>query len=64
MQKFSCKSNWEVYHNFLKWYSMYIEGRKHTKTEQGVLSFAKILRNGKISQLYILAMITIQSDVC
>lgn len=43
---------------------MYIEGRKHTKTEQGVLSFAKIIRNGKISQLYILTMITIQSDVC
>ena len=43
---------------------MYIEGRKHTKTEKGVLSFAKMIRNGKISQLYILAMITIQSDVC
>ena len=34
------------------------------KTEQGVLSFAKIIQNGKISHLYILAMITIQSDVC
>lgn len=43
---------------------MYIEGRKHTKTDKGVLSFAKIIRYGKISQLYILAMITIQSDVC
>lgn len=43
---------------------MYIEGRKHKKTEQGVLSFAKIIRNMKISQLYILTMITIQSDVC
>lgn len=40
---------------------MYIEGRKNTKTEQGVISFAKIIRYGKISQSQ---MITIQSDVC